>query len=342
MIYPFNKVNSNSGLKGKIRHKPEDFQVDEIMPFVPSGQGEHVWLHIRKTGENTDWLAAQLARIAAVPRKDVGYAGMKDRHAVTTQWFSVQMPGREAPDWQQSLPDSIQIIEEQRHDRKLKRGALQGNRFKLVIRDFIGSEDELSKVVTRIREKGIPNYYGEQRFGHDGANIRKAEQWFKGEFKVKGRTKRSIYLSAARSWIFNHILSERVQQGSWNQAVEGDVFILNNSNSCFLEPVDNDIIQRINSKDLHPSGALWGRGRLASQAAVLTLEEQVASRFETLCDGLERNGLKQERKALRLNVDDLDYTHTVDEAESVRVSLAFTLPAGAFATAVLAEIGQFS
>lgn len=118
----FNKVNHNSTLSGRIRTNSEDFQVDEIQQFTPSGDGEHVWLHIKKTGENTDWVAGLLAKIAEVPRKDVSYAGMKDRHAVTTQWFSVQMPGREAPNWLKSLPDTIQILNEKRHDRKLKRG----------------------------------------------------------------------------------------------------------------------------------------------------------------------------------------------------------------------------
>lgn len=337
----FNKVNQQSALSGKIRSYPEDFQVDEIMPFTPSGEGEHVWLHIRKTGENTDWVAGQLAKIAAVPRKDVSYAGMKDRHAVTTQWFSVQMPGREAPSWQENLPESIQIIEEQRHERKLKRGALQGNQFKIVVRQFKGSQEELDRAVEQIKKHGVPNYYGEQRFGHDGMNIRKAEQWFKGEFKIKGRAKRSIYLSAARSWIFNHILSERVAQGNWNQPIEGDVFILNNSNSCFLEPLSDAIEQRIKQKDLHPSGPLWGRGRLRTEAAALALEKLSASQFEVLCEGLERNGLKQERKALRLDIDDLDYTYTKEGHDGAVISLTFTLPAGAFATSVLAEIGDF-
>ncbi|KAG1654005.1 tRNA pseudouridine synthase D [Nymphon striatum] len=125
-------VNSNSQLTGVIRSCPEDFQVDEIPVFEPSGKGEHVLLHIQKTGENTDWVAGILAKIAGVPRRDVSYAGLKDRNAVTTQWFSVQMPGKEAPDWKKDLPDSIVLLDETRHDRKLKRGTLKGNQFKLI------------------------------------------------------------------------------------------------------------------------------------------------------------------------------------------------------------------
>ncbi len=338
----FQKININSNLSGKIRSKNEDFQVDEIQQFTASGSGEHVWLKIRKNGENTDWVAKNLAQIADVPRRDVSYAGMKDRNAITTQWFSVQMPGREAPNWQAGLESqelqSVQILEEHRHDRKLKRGALKGNQFRLILRDFQGTESELAESIQRIKEQGVPNYYGVQRFGHGGFNVNKAEQWFSGEFKVKDRNKRSIYLSAARSWIFNHILSARVVDGSWNQAVTGDVYMLNGSNSCFNQDLDAEIVQRINAHDIHPSGALWGRGRLASQHTVLELEENIANKFKVLCEGLEVNGLKQERRALRLSVKNIE----CQMLDSQTVELEFSLPQGTYATTVLAEIGEFN
>ena len=345
----FQKANPNSTLTGVIRSTPEDFQVDEIQQFTPSGEGEHDWLHVQKTGENTDWVGGLLAKIAEVPRKDVSYAGMKDRHAVTTQWFSIQMPGREAPDWKAQLPDSIELLDEQRHNRKLKRGALKGNTFKLMIRDFKGggsdeeNEAELKASIARIVEQGIPNYFGEQRFGAFNLaqgcyeNIRKAEQWFKGEFKVKSRPKRSIYLSAARSWIFNHILSERIKNGTWNTAVQGDMFMLDGSKSCFNEAVDDDIIQRLQEQKLQPTGALWGRGELGSKNKIAELENKIANEFKILCEGLEKHGLKQERKALRLSVKDLEYS-LIDKDV---LFLTFSLPAGAYATSVLSEIGSF-
>lgn len=337
----FQKVNANSPLSGVIRSCPEDFQVDEIQSFTASGQGEHVWLHIKKTGENTDWVAGQLAKIAEVPRRDVSFAGMKDRNAVTTQWFSVQMPGREAPNWQAFLADSIEVLDEKRHDRKLKRGTLEGNHFRITIREFKGSEEQLKAIIDQIKEQGIPNYFGEQRFGHGGFNIQKAEQWFKGEFKVKSRQKRSIYLSAARSWVFNHVLSERVKHGSWNQALDGDVFMLNGTKSSFSEDIDPTIIERVAQQDIHPTGVLWGRGRLLSTNKTAELEQKIADQFPVLCDGLERNGLKQERKSLRLTVKDLSYEITDVQKENSKVTLNFTLPAGAYATSVLTEIACF-
>jgi len=337
----FQKVNANSPLSGVIRSCPEDFQVDEIQSFTASGQGEHVWLHIKKTGENTDWVAGQLAKIAEVPRRDVSFAGMKDRNAVTTQWFSVQMPGREAPNWQAFLADSIEVLDEKRHDRKLKRGTLEGNHFRITIREFKGSEEQLKAIIDQIKQQGIPNYFGEQRFGHGGFNIQKAEQWFKGEFKVKSRQKRSIYLSAARSWIFNHILSERVKNGNWNQALDGDVFMLDGTKSSFSEDIDPTIIKRVAQQDIHPTGVLWGRGRLLSTNKTAELEQKIADQFPVLCDGLKRNGLKQERKSLRLTVKDLSYEITDVQKENSKVTLNFTLPAGAYATSVLTEIACF-
>ncbi len=335
----FNKVNTNSTLSGVIRSCPDDFQVDEIQQFTPSGEGEHVWLQIKKTGENTEWVAGLLATIADVPRKDVSYAGLKDRHAVTTQWFSVQMPGKEAPDWQSGLPDSIVVISEERHSRKLKRGALKGNTFRLTVRDFSGDEETLKDAVNQIVKQGIPNYFGEQRFGRDGENIRKAQQWFKGELKVKSRPKRSIYLSASRSWIFNHILSQRVEEGTWNQAVQGDVYMLEGSKSCFTEDIDETIKNRVQEQTLHSTGSLWGRGNVSSTEKIAELENIIAEQFNILSQGLEKNGLKQERKSLRLSVKDLNY---ILDADNKILILSFSLPAGAYATSVLREIGDFT
>jgi len=331
------KIDKDKSLRGIIRQQPNDFKVDEIVAFEPSGQGEHVFLQIQKTGENSDWVAGLLASIAEVPKRDVSFAGMKDRHALTTQWFSVQLAGKDAPDWQVHLPKSIKILQQTRHDRKLRRGALRGNRFCLLIRELHGDLDIATELCEKIKANGVPNYYGEQRFGYNLYNIASAKNWFASGVKIKSRHKRSLFLSAARSWIFNHILSQRVEQGSWNQAQTGDVFMLNGTKSCFADDGDPSLAARTKAQDLHPTGALWGKGSLLTNAEVARLEQQVADQLNDLATGLIKHGLTQQRRALRLPVTEFDYLF-----DDTGMRLNFILPAGSFATVVLRELGVFS
>ena len=329
---------------GTIRHCPEDFIVNEIPSFTPSGEGEHLWLHIRKTHSNTDWVAGQLAKLLNVKKHDVGFAGLKDRHAVTTQWFSVYLPGKEIPDLRgmltESLADSIEILKQTRHIKKLRRGTLKGNQFTIVVRDFVGDKSRLEQTIENIRSRGLPNYFGVQRFGHttpDGAygNIEKATAWFKGEIKKpKNRNQRSLYLSASRSWIFNYILSRRVENETWDKSLSGDVFMLDGSHSWFLDDGDENLTQRLEQLDIHPSGALWGRGRLGSAQETLALEIAIAEQFSVFCQGLEKNGLKQERRALRIKVGDLAHQWLGDTS----LELSFSLPPGSYATVLLDQL----
>jgi len=197
--------------------------VQEILSFQPEGSGEHAFLQIQKQGENTEYVARLLARFAGVRQRDIGYAGLKDRHGRTTQWFSVWLPGKEDPDWSQLETPSIQVLQAVRHARKLKRGVLSGNRFQLLIRDWAGDKSRLEMQLQCIKKSGFPNYFGSQRFGHQGQNVNKALALLQGA-KVK-RELRSIYLSAVRSYLFNQILSQRIIANNWNQAIAGDVFI---------------------------------------------------------------------------------------------------------------------
>ncbi len=330
-------IDEDKMLSGIIRSKASDFQVDEISAFNPSGTGEHVFLQIEKTGENTDWVAGLLAKIAGVQKRDVSFAGMKDRHAITTQWFSVYLPGKEAPDFQSQLPESIKILQQTLHNKKLRKGALKGNRFSLIIRE-LDDDIELGKTLCeKIKVNGVPNYYGEQRFGRDLYNIASAKNWFSSGFKIKSRHKRSIFLSAARSWIFNHILSQRVEQNTWDQAQAGDVFMLNGTKSCFVNDGDPTLTERTRQQDIHPTGALWGKGQLLTIGEIAALEQQTAEELEDLANGLIKYGLKQERRSLRLPVSEFEYEFTEGE-----MKLSFSLPAGSFATVVLRELGVFT
>jgi tRNA pseudouridine13 synthase len=325
-------------MSAKIRSHNEDFIVNEIPSITPSGSGEHVWLKLQKSGENSDWLAGHLARIADLKRRDVSYAGMKDRHAVTTQWFSVHLPGKSAPDWSQNLPDSIQLLEEVRHERKLRLGALQGNQFILTLRECqfhdVASPEQIEQRIKLIREQGVPNYFGQQRFGHNFNNCRSAKAWFLGEFQPKKRQLQSIFLSSARAWIFNQILSQRVADKTWNQAIEGDVFMFTSSKSWFFEQVTEDIIQRVKDKQLNPTAALWGAGELASQDAIQVLENQIMLENKVLAQGLVEHKLRQDRRKLRLFIDDIQ-SEWLDQQT---LKLSFSLPSGCYATTILDEI----
>jgi tRNA pseudouridine13 synthase len=324
-------------LCGQFRILPEDFIVDEQMDIALSGTGEHLWLQVRKTSSNTDWVAIQLANIAGMAAKEVGYAGQKDRHAITTQWFSLQLPGKADPDFS-ALPPEIEILQQRRHDKKLRRGALTSNHFVLTLRHCTGDFSQAQGICQQITQHGVPNYYGEQRFGNGGGNVEKATRWFSGELRPKTRNQFSLYLSAARSWIFNHILAQRVAQGTWNQRLAGDVFMLEGSNAWFADDNDPNIQQRLDSLDIHPSGVLWGKGEMDSQAEAQALETEQAAQFPVLCAGLEKQGLKSERRALRIKVGEIGFE--VLDAETLR--LAFTLPPGAYATVLLEQLGVFS
>jgi tRNA pseudouridine13 synthase len=330
-IWPY-VYGQPSGL-GKIRSVPEDFRVKENLAFEPSGAGEHVFLQIEKTGENTDYVARQLARFANVRQRDVSFAGLKDRHAVTTQWFSVWLPGKANPDWTQFEADSMKVLHTVRHARKLKRGVLSGNSFKLIIRDWQGDKDKTIQQLEGMKANGIANYYGSQRFGNEGQNVNKALAMFQGA-KV-GREQRSLYLSAARSYLFNQILAYRVIRKSWNQPVAGDTYMFDLSHSCFKSELpDAEIIRRLAAKEIHPTGALWGRGEAGVSADTLSIEQGIIDAYPGLAQGLITCAVDQDRRTLRVNVQDLNWQFVNDTT----LALGFTLPAGSYATSILREI----
>ena len=334
-IYDMAYANKSPTLNGKIRTSPEDFKVDEKFAFNFTGEGEHALIHIEKTDTNTDWLARQIAEVSGLKKGDISYAGLKDRKAVTTQWFSVWLPGKPDPDWSLLNSENIKVLDSCRHNRKLRRGSLLGNQFTLIVRDIEGDASDLEQRMNIIKQDGVPNYFGEQRFGIDGQNLIKAEIMFAGK-REKDRFKRSIYLSAARSSMFNEVLSQRVEMNKWAKGISGDVMLLDNSHSYFLATeIDETINQRLKEHDIHPSGPLWGRGELLSKGAVGEMENQLPSKFEVFDVGLKNARLDQDRRSLRLSVKDLEWRY---EKDNKLLYLSFFLPAGGYATSVLREI----
>lgn len=323
---------------GQLRTLAEDFYVTEQLAFEPSGEGEHVFLFIEKIGENTEYVARLLARHANVRQRDIGYAGLKDRHAITRQWFSVWLPGKTGnePDWTLLNSPQLQVLQSIRHARKLKRGVLAGNQFKITLRNWQGDAELLNRQLADIKAHGIPNYYGEQRFGHNGQNVNKALALFAGA--KTGREQRSLYLSAARSFLFNQLLAERVRQQTWNQALAGDTYVFDRSNSCFKSTeADAEILRRLNAGDIHPSGVLWGKGQADVAEAALELEQAIIAAHPALADGLIACDMARNRRALRVNVADLQWEFIADGV----LELNFSLPAGSYATAVLREIVDY-
>ena len=314
---------------------PEDFRVTEIEKFRPSGEGTHAWLRIRKRGVNTEEVAVALARTAGTPRSTVGFAGMKDRLAVAEQWFSVDLAGRVEPRWETLESDTIEVLEVARHRRKLRRGALLGNRFEIVLRDCEVSGADLDERLEAIRSGGVANYFGPQRFGRDGANLRLARSLLVERHRIRDRFRRGIALSAARAHVFNRVLAARVAAGAWAAPVSGDVMVLDGRGSVFgIGRVDDATAARAARAEIHPTGPLWGRGARMVSGAARDIEDRVAAETAPLCKGLERERLSQDRRALRVRVRGLDCR--IEPGRRLR--LAFTLPPGAYATTVLGEI----
>jgi tRNA pseudouridine13 synthase len=319
--------------RGLVRSRPEDFVVREWLGFEADGEGDHWLLTVRKRGANTQWIAKQLAQLAKVHPREVGFAGLKDRNAVAEQAFT--LPVRTAvADWNGISGEGFEVIRAQRHRRKLKRGALKGNDFEIVIRDFAGDRAALAERLSHIAAQGVPNYFGPQRFGRDLSNLRRAAAMFSGERHIEERFERGFALSAARAYLFNMVLAHRVSAGIWDRLLPGDVANLDGSNSIFVPPaIDGELVERCARLDIHPTGPLWGRGELASSAEVLDLERRVADEHRIFVEGLIDAGLEQERRALRLKVTALTHDFTDDV-----LTLRFRLGRGAFATAVLHEL----
>jgi tRNA pseudouridine13 synthase len=245
---------------------------------------------------------------------------LKDRHAITRQWFSV--PRWNAPDWDRFELADVTIADVQRHSKKLRRGAHKANRFRIVMRGELPDFAALEQRLDAIRRLGVPNYYGPQRFGHNAANIKLADDWAAG--KRLPRHKRSIAISSARSYLFNNILGERVEQGTWNSLQPGDLANLDGTGSVFgVDEIDDTLQQRCTAMDIHPAAELAGDGSNCGHEAW-----QAA---------FNKARVKAGSRSLRLRVQDLQW-----DASGDALTLSFALGRGAFATSVLREVAEVS
>jgi tRNA pseudouridine13 synthase len=321
---------------GRLRVEPEDFVVDEDLGFAPSGAGAHVLVHVSKRGANTEWVAREIGRAAGCRPGDVGFAGLKDRHAVTTQWFSVPSPrgATYVGDMIGALTglkgEGFEVIEAHAHAKKLPRGALAGNRFAIRVRDVSAVDADIAARVEAIAASGLPNFFGPQRFGRDGSNLRKISP----DLSAVHPRERTYVLSAARSLIFNAVLTERVNDGTWCRLEAGDVANLDGKGSVFPVDAPDELMgDRVAALDLHPTGPMWGRGELLSRGRVQDLERRIGAELAEPCDLVIAAGMSQERRALRLSVRELGW-----ERDGPDIVVRFWLTKGSFATTVLREL----
>jgi tRNA pseudouridine13 synthase len=339
MIPAWSRARGEPPGSALIRARPEDFEVTEELGFEPAGEGEHVFLYLQKRELNTMELLQRVAALSGAPERDIGISGLKDRNAVTRQWFSVGMAGRVEPDWRQlEAGGEVRVLECSRHLRKLRRGVHRANRFRLLLRDIEADREALVERLQWVRDAGVPNYFGEQRFGNGGATLEQARRWMTAGRRKVTRARRSLYLSALRSYLFNELLDRRVVDGSWNSILDGDVCCLQGSRSLFHSPrVDEDLRQRAAAGDLHPGLPLWGTGGKDGYAQQAQRLGELLQHESAVCNFLEQAGLELAWRPARLLADDFCWQFCDDGA----LQLDFALGAGAYATALLAEIVQY-
>lgn len=323
---------SAPSLRGVLRQQPADFFVREELSFQPGDGGEHLWLFVRKTGWNTTDLALWLARAARLPLRAVGYSGLKDRQAVTEQWFSLHLPGKADPQWP-DWPEGVELLQSVRHTRKLNRGTHRSNYFELVVRELEG-EDDLDARLALVAARGVPNYFGEQRFGRAKGNWVRGSAWLRGEGEAPRKQQlKGFWLSAVRSGLFNAVLAERVRRDCWDTLLAGDICQPDDSRGLFRADEDEQAATRVVAGEVHPTAPLPGVDGLQPDGECAALEHQVLSSYAQEISGLCAEGVEGMRRATRLPVRDLQW-HRDGDALHVQ----FRLPAGAFATTVLAEL----
>lgn len=326
-------LHGKPSAKAKLKAQPEHFKVNENLGFEFTGSGEHLMIHIRKTGENTTFVANEIAKVCGVKSKDVSWAGLKDRHAVTQQWLSVYLPKGE-PDFSAFLEQypSVQILQTTRHHQKLRPGDLIGNQFELVLSEVSDVEGVLKRLESIVQE-GVPNYFGAQRFGHDGNNLSEARRWGKDNVRTRNQNQRSLYLSTARSWIFNQIVSDRITQGVINQFIEGDIAFEHGEEILLTDALLNDFNKKLQQNKVEITAALAGDNALPTKGAALILESHHLDNEPDLMALIRGNRMRHDRRSVILKPQYMAW-----ETQENTVTLRFELNAGCFATSIVREL----
>jgi len=337
---PLNPPRLFNAPLGKARFKSQldDFQVEEALGFEPSGEGEHCLAWIEKIDRNSNDVATEIAKNLGIRKRLVNHCGLKDRAAITRQWFSIHLPGIASPTPEQISGNGYRVLAVTRHQRKLRRGGHRANRFVIRLR---GCSFDASAAASRWHElvsRGVPNYFGPQRFGHNGDNVELATRMLSGKVEIRDRLLRGILISAARSCIFNACVAQRIVDQTWDVPVDGDVFGFADNHSLVLPGnLRGDETQRVAAGSLEITAPLWGNGDLHSVSVVREMERRTADHYHEITSGLEQLNLQQERRVIRLRPSE---SHLEWESNSDLV-LRFELPTGTYATTLLREMVEF-
>jgi tRNA pseudouridine13 synthase len=321
------------------KRQPEDFVVEELLGFEPSGEGEHclVWAEKRDLDSNT--AAARMADAIGLRRRLVSHCGLKDRQAVTRQWFSLHLPGQPSPEPEALESEGLRVLRITRNTRKLRRGIHWGNRFTIRLREPEFAAEAAADRWAAIAIRGVPNLFGEQRFGNEGRNVEKAIAMFRGEFQPRDRLLRGLLLSAARSELFNTVIAERLARGNWDEPLPGEIYgFPDNGTILLLSNQRGDEADRFRKGVVELTAPLWGCGELPSGGAVRELETEIGNRFPEICAGLEAAGLRQERRVMRLR----PVAPEMRVLEGGDLEFRFDLPRGTYATTLLRELAEFA
>lgn len=334
-------LNKKPLINATIRQSVNDFQVNEELSFETSGEGEHLFLLIEKRQCNTDWVAKSLQQYFQLRSQDIGYAGKKDKHAITRQWFSCHLPGKnidvELLEKEFFSNENLKLIELTRHNKKLRKGSVLANHFTIKLTNLSGevNNDTIDKVIKKLKTQGFPNYFGYQRFGHNAENLSKANLLLTGKIKIRSKNKKGLYLSAARSFLFNQLLSERIHLKNFTTPVSGDCFNINGSQSYFYEnPITRQTIERLTNGEIHISGNLTSQKESATRLEARKIESDIESEFPEWIKGFQHFKMSAARRAFRVIPQNLIVNHLA----KTEMLLQFSLPSGSFATSLLREI----
>ncbi len=350
-------------LRATLKQEFSDFRVAEQLAYQFSGEGEHLCICVEKTNHSTVDVVKRLCRLCAVSQAAIGYAGMKDRRAITKQWFSLHLAEDQETGLAEFESESLRIVARHRNARKIKIGSHKSNHFRIRLRNCQGPQAEFETRLNRIKAEGVPNYFGKQRFGRELSNLTQVQSLMESVAGGAGteatatrvlpgqKFKRGMLFSAARSYLFNQLLSLRLEQGSWNQYLPGDVLNLNGSNRSFVLKNESEwdqlLQRRLESFDIHITGLLPGltdaKDNYASSGKTADIEEAVCKQFTLLTEGLRYFGVQASRRALRFCPIDLRWQWTESELDessegACDLLLDFSLVKGAYATSLLREL----